>query len=171
MTASTLRTERLLLRPPEPRDARVITKALNDFDISRWLAVVPFPYGITDAEWFINENAAGRFNARLIWAGDDFVGTIGLDTELGYWLAQDQWGKGYATEAGRAVLADHFADSDNDLVKSSHFVDNTSSRNVLEKLGFVDVGPHEHFSKARGSTVPGRGMELTRARWEDTNLR
>ncbi|WP_342075698.1 GNAT family protein [Yoonia sp. SS1-5] len=166
MTATVLRTERLVLRPPAPRNARVIARAVNNINVSRWLTRVPFPYGITDAQWFVSENQAGRFNARLIWADDIFVGTIGLDQELGYWLAQAAWGRGYATEAARAVLDDHFADGTADLVKSSHFAENTASRNVLDKLGFVDVGPCTHFSKARNAPVPGRSMELTRSRWE-----
>lgn len=166
MTVATLRTDRLTLRAPAMRDARVITKALNNIEISRWLTQVPFPYGITDAEWFIRENQKGRFGAWLMWADEAFVGTIGLDDELGYWLAQDAWGQGYATEAGRAVLAHHFATTNADVVKSSHFVENHASRNVLTKLGFVDVGDHVHFSAARQADVPGRSMELTRERWK-----
>lgn len=165
MTVPTLRTERLTLRAPALRDARVITKALNNIEISRWLTVVPFPYGITDAEWFIRENLKGRFGAWLIWADDTFVGTIGLDDELGYWLAQDAWGQGYATEAARAVLDHHFAQTGVDVVKSSYLVENDASQNVLTKLGFVDFGAHEHFSKARNAKVPGRSVQLTRDRW------
>ena len=166
MTVPTLRTDRLTLSAPAMRDVRVITKALNNIEISRWLTMVPFPYGITDAQWFISENQKGRFGAWLMWAGDRFVGTIGLDDELGYWLVQDAWGQGFATEAGRAVLAHYFASESNDLVQSSHFIDNTASQNVLEKLGFVDVGAHVHHSLARQADVPGRSMALTRKRWE-----
>ncbi len=166
MTVPTLRTARLTLRAPQLRDARVITKALNNIEVSRWLTLVPFPYGITDAEWFIRENQKGRFGAWLIWADDRFIGTIGLDGDLGYWLSQDAWGQGYTTEAGKAVLAHHFAQAAADTVKSSHFVENAASRRVLQKLGFVDVGSDVHHSKARGEEVPVRSMELTRDRWE-----
>ncbi len=166
MTLPTLQTDRLTLRAPAQRDARVIAKALNNFAISKWLTMVPFPYGFTDAEWFINENLKGRFKARLIWQGDTFVGTVGLDDELGYWLAEDAWGKGYATEAAKAVVDDYFATTDGNVIKSSHFTENAASQNVLTKLGFVDVGGHVHFSKARNADVPGRSMELTRTRWK-----
>ncbi|MEO1640618.1 MAG: GNAT family N-acetyltransferase [Pseudomonadota bacterium] len=162
----TLRTARLLLRALRPSDAPAITAALNNYEVSKWLTMVPYPYTLADAEWFIAENAKGRFRARLIWAGDRLVGTIGLENELGYWLAQDAWGQGYATEAAQAVLAHHFASTDADLVNSSHFVENTASRNVLTKLGFVDVGAHVHFSNARQADVPGRSMQLTRKGWE-----
>ncbi len=166
MTVPTLRTDRLTLRAPRLRDVRVVTKALNNFNVSRWLTQVPFPYGMTDAEWFIKECHRGNFTAWFIWADDDFVGTIGIDGELGYWLAQDAWGKGFATEAGRAVLAHHFDTTEADEVRSSHFVENKGSQNVLTKLGFVDVGAHAHFSKARGEDVAGRSMRLTREGWQ-----
>jgi RimJ/RimL family protein N-acetyltransferase len=166
MIAPTLRTERLTLRAPAPRDARVITKAVNNLNVSRWLTMVPYPYGMTDAEWFINETAKGRFNAHLIWHDAVFVGTIGVDDGFGYWLAEEAWGKGYATEAGQAVLQHHFATTDANLVESSYFDGNTASQNVLKKLGFLDTGPVMHFSKARNEDVPGRSMELTRERWQ-----
>jgi RimJ/RimL family protein N-acetyltransferase len=148
------------------RDARVVAKALNNLKVSRWLTVVPYPYGITDAEWFINENLRGRIEAWFIWADDAFVGTIGLDGELGYWLAEAAWGKGYATEAAQAVVDQHFQSTDHAKVRSSYFVENKASQNVLIKLGFVDVGGLVHHSKARQADVAARGMELTRKRWQ-----
>jgi RimJ/RimL family protein N-acetyltransferase len=166
MTIPTLRTERLVLRAPALRDARVVTKALNDFAVSRWLTVVPFPYGMTDAEWFIKGCMRGEFNAWFIWAGDQFVGTIGLDDSLGYWIAQNAWGQGFATEAARAVLAHHFATTDAMVVSSSHFDGNEGSCNVLTKLGFQDVGGLMQFSKARGENVSCRSMQLTKERWQ-----
>lgn len=166
MTVPTLRTERLVLRAPALRNARVVTKALNDFAVSRWLTVVPFPYGMTDAEWFIKGCMRGDFSAWFIWSGDQFVGTIGLDDSLGYWIAQDAWGQGFATEAARAVLAHHFATTDADAVTSTHFEGNAGSRNVLTKLGFQDVGGVVQFSKARGENVPCRSMRLTKERWQ-----
>lgn len=166
MTVPTLRTERLLLRAPMARDARVVAKALNNLKVSRWLTVVPFPYGITDAEWFINENLRGQIKAWFIFADDAFVGTMGLDRELGYWLAEAAWGKGYATEAANAVIDHYFQNSNHEMLRSSYFVENKASQNVLTKLGFVDVGAHVHHSKARKADVAGRSMELSRQRWQ-----
>lgn len=165
VTVPTLMTERLTLRAMRPQDASAITVALNDIEVSKWLTVVPYPYTLADAEWFINECAEGRANAWLIWHGDQLAGTVGMDDELGYWLARAAWGKGFATEAAGAVVAHHFATTDIDVIRSGHFVENSGSRNVLEKLGFVEVGAHAHFSKARNADVPGRSVELTRARW------
>ena len=166
MTVPTLRTKRLELKAPRSRDVRVVAKALNDFAVSRWLTVVPFPYGVTDAEWFIRENLRGEFHAWFIWSGERFVGTIGLDDGLGYWLAQDAWGRGYATEAARAVIDHHFETSDDDALKSAHFDGNAASRGVLTKLGFEDTGECVLFSKARQEDVPTRSMLMTREAWD-----
>lgn len=165
MTVPTLRTDRLVLRAPVLKDARQLAKALNNIEISKWLTIVPFPYGISDAEWFIRENLRGKFGARHVWLGKRLVGCVGLDEELGYWFVEDVWGQGIATEAAHAVLTHHFANPDAPDVRSSHFTENHGSRRVLEKLGFQDVGGHVHFSNARQADVPGRSMLLTRDRW------
>jgi RimJ/RimL family protein N-acetyltransferase len=169
MTVPTLRTQRLVLQAPRLRDAREVTKALNNFAVSRWLTVVPFPYGITDAEWFIKKCERGAVCAWFIWAEDNFVGTIGLDDGLGYWLAQGAWGNGYASEAARAVVTHHFRDGAALELISSYFEGNAASQHVLTKLGFVDAGPKVHFSKARNAEVAARRMLLTRQVWEKSH--
>src|SRR3546814_6851772 len=72
------------------------------------------------------------------------VGCIGIDRngpdiELGYWIARQHWGRGYATEAGRAVL-DISAMLGHQRLVASHFLDNPASGRVLQKLGFVATG-------------------------------
>lgn len=147
-------------------DAAQVVAKLNDLAVSKWLTVVPFPYTHDDAVWFINENMAGRAASWSIFEGDDLVGNIGIGGELGYWLSQDAWGRGLATEAGQVAVAHHFSDPTESEILSAHFVDNRGSQNVLTKIGFEDVGGHVHHSIARGEDVPGRSMRLTRDRWE-----
>ncbi|MEL7181962.1 MAG: GNAT family N-acetyltransferase [Pseudomonadota bacterium] len=166
MTLPTLRTQRLTLQAPRLRDARLVAKALNNINVSRWLSAVPFPYGVTDAQWFINENLRGNFHAWFIWQDAALIGTIGLDGELGYWLAQDAWGQGFATEAARAVVDYHFEKHEADHLKSTYFDGNAASRSVLVKLGFERTSADLHFSAARQEDVPVHCMTLTRHRWE-----
>ncbi|MEM9788710.1 MAG: GNAT family N-acetyltransferase [Pseudomonadota bacterium] len=151
-----------MLRPPRLTDAPVIAAHLNNYDICKWLTMVPFPYGLSDAESFVQQD----MGAHLVWADDQFVGVISTKGSLGYWLTESAWDQGYATEAGRAKLADHFRCNDNQMINSSYFVGNAASCNVLTKLGFIDVGKGIHFSKSRQAEVAVRNMELTRARWE-----
>ena len=165
MTVPTLRSDRLNLRGLSAQDALVIASALNDYAISKWLTRVPYPYKLTDAEWFIAENLAGRLVAWMIHAGDRFVGVVGMDQELGYWLVPEAWGHGYATEASHTVLTHFFASTEKDAARSSHHADNRASQNVLTKLGFVDCGPCIHRSQARQADVDARKMILRRADW------
>ena len=131
MTISTLRTARLLLRAPTVDDAPVLAASLDNFEISKWLTVVPHPYTQADAQWFIDENLAGRFNARLLWSGDRFIGVMGIDGELGYWLDQAAWGQGYATEAAIASLKYGF---NNLKLKSTTFKDSS-----LQQTDFAEA--------------------------------
>ena len=83
------------------------------------------------------------------------VGGIGLTPderghEFGYWLTPDAWGRGYATEAGRAVLDAGRHALGIRQVHAGHFVDNPASGRVLTKLGFRPTGRiEERESRAR----------------------
>ena len=73
--------------------------------------------------------------------------------ELGFWLGRDWWGRGYATEANRAVLRYGFEVRRLPGFTSSHFVDNHASAGVLRKLGFEPIGRGRIICAARGYEV------------------
>jgi len=135
-------TERLLLRPGWTEDAAALTAAIGDREIARNLARVPWPYARADAEDLLYASLDPMRPRFLICLRDSnrIVGGIGLagdaEPELGYWIARGDWGRGYATEAGRAVMA--LADSSLRLPRiGAHSAsDNERSANVLRKLGF-----------------------------------
>ncbi|HWI85528.1 MAG TPA: GNAT family N-acetyltransferase [Sphingomonas sp.] len=139
-------TERLLLRPGWAEDAAALTQAIGDQEIARNLTRVHWPYTIDDAESFLGLPQHPMRPSFLIClrGSNQLIGGIGLhgdpDAELGYWIARDQWNRGYATEAGRAVLA--LADNSLRLarIKAQRAVDNARSANVLRKLGFLPTG-------------------------------
>ena len=56
--------------------------------------------------------------------------------ELGYWVAEEYWGNGYAAEASRAVIARAFEDLNVNEIYASYRYENRQSGRVLEKLGF-----------------------------------
>jgi len=70
-------------------------------------------------------------------------------TEIFYGYAETAWGKGYATEAARAVIAygkEHFAGFEGDpMVIAMTYPQNPASAKVVQKLGFVPIGQEEHF--------------------------
>ena len=114
----------------------------------RNLARAPWPYSPEDAKRFLAAGEAGRHPHLFVTLpgahGSRLVGCVGLasedgETELGYWIAQGHWGRGYATEAVRSVLS-LARTLGHRRVTARHFADNPASRRVLEKAGFRETG-------------------------------
>ena len=63
------------------------------------------------------------------------------ERELGYRLHPDVWGKGYATEGARALLADALARPDVTRVYAHSLLDNPGSIRVMQKIGMTYAGP------------------------------
>ena len=154
------RTPRLLLRPGFPEDAHALAAAMADELVVRNLATAPWPYTLRDAEAFLASPRDPILPSLLIFERTDgaprLVGACGLgrrpsrSVELGYWIARAHWGRGFATEAGLAMIdiakTLGFAD-----LEAGHFVDNPASGRVLEKLGFRPLGiTAPRLSCARG---------------------
>jgi RimJ/RimL family protein N-acetyltransferase len=165
------RTERLLLRPGWMQDAPALFQAIADEGVIRNLASAPWPYTQPDAEAFLATERDPHDATALIFRRTDeapqLVGTIGIgrrpngERELGYFIARPFWGRGYATEAGHAVLA--FARDSLRLPKlhAGHFLDNPASGRVLEKLGFTPSGMvAQRYSAGRREAAPCRLFEL-----------
>ena len=164
------RTPRLLLRPGFPEDAPALAAAIADEAIVRNLAVVPWPYGLRDAEAFLASPRDPALPSFLIFLRTDgaprLVGSCGLGrrpsgaVELGYWIARGFWGQGFATEASTALIEIARA-LRLERLEASHFVDNPASARVLDKLGFRPIGiVAPRMSCARGTEVPARQMRL-----------
>ena len=58
-----------------------------------------------------------------------------LEADIGYELAPDQWGRGYATEAARAIVAFGFTELRLHRISAWCIAENTASAHVLEKIG------------------------------------
>ena len=164
------RSQRLLLRPVWPEDWQLVLDGIADEGVVRNLASAPWPYREEDARAFTALPIEPHFPRFLITRAKDaaLVGCIGIDrsdafddgAELGYWIAREHWGQGYATEAGRAVLSIARTLGYN-RVQAMHFLDNPASGRVLEKLGFVATGVTSmRHSCARGETALAREFAL-----------
>ena len=164
------RTPRLLLRPGFPEDAPALASAIADEAIVRNLATVPWPYRMRDAEAFLAKPRDPLLPSFLIFERTDgaprLVGSCGLGrrpsaaVELGYWIARPFWGRGFATEAGRA-LVDIARTLGLRQLEASHFIDNPASARVLDKLGFETTGLiAPRMNCARGEEVAARLMRL-----------
>nr|WP_235971309.1 GNAT family N-acetyltransferase [Palleronia pontilimi] len=153
------------MRPLDPGDADALAAGIGNYNVVRWLAAPPYPYGVDDAAAFI---AATLGQGDPVWAitdADGLRGVIGIDPELGFWLARDAWGQGYATEAGDAAIDAWFRGTRADRLQGSHFEGNDASARALRKMGFVDAGPRLVHSLPLRQDVRARAMLLTRDRW------
>jgi RimJ/RimL family protein N-acetyltransferase len=168
-------TRRLVLRPPRLTDLDGLVVAAGDLRVSRMLARVPHPYTRADGESFIaavdRQARAGKALNLSIFHAGRLIGGIGIAAlprtcEFGYWLAHDAWGKGYATEAGHAVLAYGFGVLGLNLVRSGILAGNTASMRVQVKLGFRRIGVSPKISLARDSVIEHIDTVLTRRRFD-----
>lgn len=87
------------------------------------------------------------------------------DVEVGFFLKQSAWGSGYATEACRRVIQMAFEDSPLTEVVATFDTENTASRNVLEKAGFVNRGTMRCYGEE------GPNYRITRDEWLEAQQR
>ena len=110
----------------------------------------PFPYELEHARTFLGWLA--NQPSPTVWAievNGEAVGGIGIElhsdiervsAEIGYWLGEQVWGGGIATEALRAVTAEAFKRYDLTRIYAVPFADHPASIRVLEKAGYVKEG-------------------------------
>ena len=153
LTTEVVRTERLVLRPFREDDVAVVLAACQDSEIQRWITAVPVPYTEEDARFFVREvaiaeRAAGRDLPVAIEAGGRLVGSSGvhhltaghpLGPEVGYWIAPEARGRGYAAEAAHA-LAQWALGLGAHRVHLVADVRNTCSQAVARRAGFTAEG-------------------------------
>lgn len=122
-------------------------------------ARIPFPYTLLDADAWISSIGAGEFvrgiehDGTLIGACGYVIDEAGV-AEIGYWIGRAYWGRGFATEAARAIVTYCFGPCGYKRLACSHFADNPASRRVIEKLGFRRIGPGIGWCEARQSETP-----------------
>jgi RimJ/RimL family protein N-acetyltransferase len=168
-----LETKRLILRAPRLVDAKAVAALANDRRIAENTARIPHPYRLADAEsWIVGTRTDLEGETYLITLADGMiVGGCGFDMrdgpapEIGYWLGFRHWGKGYATEAVRALIDHAFTDLDHKALQSSVRVTNPGSRRVLEKCGFQWTGVGLCRIRALCSSVPVDRFRLERGIW------
>ena len=160
-----LATERLTMRPYRAEDAAELHRLINDWEVCRALAAVPFPYPRELAdEWIASTRvllAAGTAFHLAITGHEQgsemLVGGVGLrlDREartgrLGYWVGRRFWGHGVASEAAGRLVRWALANLELDRVEASVATDNAGSMAVLRRIGFRHVGEGTQSFLARG---------------------
>ncbi|MCI9170242.1 MAG: GNAT family N-acetyltransferase [Lawsonibacter sp.] len=138
-----------ILRKWRREDAADVARYADNEKIARNLRdVFPHPYALADAQGFLDICIAGDPEMslfRAIEVDGRAVGSISLcrgsdvyqkTAELGYWLAEDYWGRGIMTQAVRQLCREGFSCWDIQRIHAEPFAHNAGSRRVLEKAGF-----------------------------------
>ncbi|WP_316189066.1 MULTISPECIES: GNAT family N-acetyltransferase [unclassified Bradyrhizobium] len=167
-----LETERLTLRQPTLADVKAIARLADDRRIAENTRRLPHPYTPDDAVSFVRGLAdGGKETAFLIETDRQPIGIVGVNWRapdlpaLGYWLGIAYWGRGYGTEAARAII-DYFFDAHgHDALLAYARVSNPASRNILEKCGFQWTGVELHRFEVLASSAPVDAFRLSRNVW------
>ncbi len=170
-----LTTPRLNLRPPQLSDAPAMAQLMNEPEILHMTAsLAPKVFTLSKEFWILrqlSQRQRGLGFAYVITFRDnnDVMGIMDLFTnstgakEIGYWIGKPYWGKGYITEAAKALIAETFAQLPIDYIEAGVFSDNPASCRVLQKLGFfIDDENDNTFSIARGEYASGFELRLLR---------
>jgi len=155
-----LRTERVVIRPYREDDATALHEVFGSPEVMKW---TPSPPSMNVAETAQRLARAMAFTARQppgmgLWAVElndtsEFLGQVGLfpvegkgpEVEVAYELAPRVWGRGYATEAARALVDYGFGELGLRRVVALILPDNARSRNVASKCGLVLEGPGRFY--------------------------
>lgn len=164
-------TPRLVLRAPIRGDVPDLVRLADNRAIAERLSRLPHPYTRADAVGFI-EIIAQRPDERpyAITLNDSLIGVVGFTylpgqlPELGYWLGEPHWGKGFMSEAVKALLDAAFATGLYPRIRSRALTSNLGSLNVLEKAGFKRV---REGTDAAGTLAgqPVTFLELEQPKW------
>ncbi len=159
-----LQTERLLIREARVTDVDQMHTLVSDFEVVRHTGSWPWP---ACREFTVSRTEPTQCTSALngmVFLGTDLIGTVGTSAEgeFGYMLARQHWGKGYATESGKALIAEVFRHTDWPKLSACVFADNPASSRVLEKLGFTEGPKCEGWCEARNGRFPTRTFTLTR---------
>ena len=156
-------------------DAKDLAAALNNEKISNNLRDgIPFPYTEKDAADYITAMLSSDENSSFAYAitiDDRAVGSIGAfrqgnihrqTAELGYYLAEEYWGRGIMTDAIGQLCEIIFDTTDILRIYAEPFSHNIGSRRVLEKAGFALEGIMKNNAVKNGKILDMALYSLTR---------
>lgn len=146
-----LNCEKCLLRAWHPNDVESLVHHANNRKV--WLNMrdgFPHPYTPPDAlDWIARARVARPVTSFAIVVASRAAGGIGFElrsdierfsAEVGYWLGEEFWGRGIATDALKAATAYALRTYKLNRIYALPFNDNLASIRVLEKAGYRREG-------------------------------
>lgn len=156
------KTERLVLRPLQLKDAERVEELAKDYDVAKTTLNIPHPYPAGGAKEYIQRVTEAEKNGEIVCLAitqkenETFLGIINIKEdvkhhrgELGYWIGKPYWGQGYCTEAVKALIPFSFEELKLNKLFATAFTANQGSWKVMEKSGLKYEGTlkqHVHRS-------------------------
>jgi RimJ/RimL family protein N-acetyltransferase len=179
-----------MMRTMHPQDAVSLQKACEPPSITKYMTLAfAYPYTLQHAETWVNLNLTERLPNYIIVLPDDpqtAIGGIGLKpgsdvqshtAEIGYWIGEPHWGKGYAAEALVGLTDWVFSKQGEGYgvgegqkgfsrLWAGVMGGNEASIKVLEKCGYAKEGVLKAHVEKHGVVMDEHVFGLTRADWE-----
>ena len=164
-----INTLNLVIKKPNNKDINALVDELNNWNISKWLVEVPFPYSINDANYWIKKTKEDEFSYN-IYLKNKLIGGIGITNKLennkwalGYWIGEEYWGNKYAKEACEGLIKYFFTNTSNDIIYASHMKENIKSNKIILSLGFKKLGIGKKYSVSRKEEVEDINYQLIKS--------
>lgn len=152
MSQPEINTQRLLLRAFTLSDATKVQNLAGNLNVAKTTLNVPHPYvdGMAE-EWISHHLSNWKNETSITYAvietnSKELIGTVGFveinksKAELGYWFGEQHWGKGYCTEATKALIKFAYDNLGIFNVTGEYLSSNSASGRVMEKLGMRRIG-------------------------------
>jgi RimJ/RimL family protein N-acetyltransferase len=184
--APLITTQRLIIRNMHPPDAPSMSLHANNPRVTNNMSLAfPDPYTIDQANIWINMNInIPQINNWCICergSPDVVIGGIGLKmgtdveshtAEVGYWVGEEFWGRGYMTEVLEALTEWCFLErkADGGQLKklwSSVYSTNVGSMRCFEKCGYAKEGVQRDQAAKYGRTMDLHLFGMTKGDWEE----
>ena len=164
------------IRKWELSDAKDLAAALSNKKVQDNLRDgLPYPYTEQDGKEFISAMLSADESETFAFAitvDNMVIGSIGIfrqgnihrqTAELGYYIAEEYWGKGIMTEAVKQICEYVFANSDIIRIYAEPFAYNIASCRVLEKVGFQYEGTLRSNAVKNGKVIDMEMYSLLKA--------
>ena len=149
-----IKGERINLRILKKSDANAIYEGVSNPEVSRYIPLIPKPYKLEDANWFISHTKKSYRKkssyelAIELKKEKKIVGMIGLTNlnqeskraEIGYWLNQNYWRQGIISEALELLVDYGFTQLELEKITAKVLHENEGSAKLLTKHGFTLEG-------------------------------
>jgi len=174
----TIKTDRLTLRKFIISDAETMFRNwANDNEVTRYMRWATHKDVDTSRaimqEWVDSYKEDNSYHWGICLKDNELIGSIGAfvneidySANVGYCLGRKWWGKGYASEALRALIDYMFTNTDIERLEAYHAVENAASGKVMLNAGMVHEGFARHKFKSREGFHDSDMYGIIREMWE-----